>query len=149
MRRSIYLADPEGSSLYHRVRNGVAFAAEQGERRLRRRRYDTITEGIGLDRLTANFNSAACRGAIDGAIRVTDQEAVDMSRRLLQCDGIFAGSSSALNCVAALRVAKELGPGKVVVTLLCDGGHRHLSKFYDDAVLEEWGLQPPLSSVTT
>lgn len=57
--------------------------------------------------------------------------------------GLFAGSSSAVNCVAAVRVARALGPGHTVVTVLCDGGTRHLTKFWSDEVLRrQWGLTP-------
>ena len=71
---------------------------------------------------------------------ITDQEAVSMSRWLLDREGLFLGSSSALNCCAALRVAKKLGPGKTIVLLLCDGGQRHVTKFWNDDYLRTIGL---------
>ena len=86
--------------------------------------------------LCASFNVAAALPFIDSAWRVSDAEAVAMARRLLRDEGLFVGSSSALNCVGALRAARELGPGHTVVTVLCDGGARHLSRFWSDAAVE-------------
>lgn len=63
-------------------------------------------------------------------------------RYLLKYDGLFVGSSSAMNCVGAVRVAKALGPGHTIVTILCDSGMRHLSKFYNAQYLSEHGLTP-------
>lgn len=63
-------------------------------------------------------------------------------RYLLKYDGLFVGSSSAMNCVGAVRVAKALGPGHTIVTILCDSGMRHLSKFYNAEYLSEHGLTP-------
>ena len=134
----VVLADPQGSSLFHKVNAGVLYTSEQSERTLRRHRYDTITEGIGLDRVTANFN-AACPN-VDDAMRVTDREAVAMARRLFTEEGLFLGSSSALNCVAAVRVAKQLPPGSTIVTILCGGGTRECTKLYNDAFLKEHDL---------
>ncbi|KAL7753658.1 Cysteine synthase 2 [Sorochytrium milnesiophthora] len=79
---------------------------------------------------------------IDDAVRVSDREAVEMSRYLMHEEGLFVGSSSCVNLVAAVRVAKALGPGKRIVTLLCDSGSRHLTKFWNDAYLEKVGLTP-------
>lgn len=70
---------------------------------------------------------------ITTSIRVSDAEAIAMARWLVERDGIFIGSSSAVNCVAAVRTARELGPGKRIVTILCDSGTRHLSKFWREA----------------
>ncbi|KAF0684857.1 Aste57867_23202 [Aphanomyces stellatus] len=134
----VVLADPPGSSLYNKVRHNVCYAPQQSERTVKRHRYDTVAEGIGIDRLTANFLHAE----IDDAYLVTDNEAVEMARHLLREDGIFVGSSSAMNCVAATRLAKKLGPGHVIVTVLCDSGQRHLTKFWNDQHLEDtWQLQ--------
>jgi cysteine synthase len=71
------------------------------------------------------------------------QEAVDMAHFLLQNEGLWVGSSSAVNCVGAVKVARSLGRRKRVVTILCDGGSRHLSKFYHRQFLESCGLQLP------
>lgn len=100
-------------------------------------RYDTIVEGVGLDRLTENFLLAN----IDDAFSVTDQQVVEMSRFLLREEGLFVGSSSALNCVAAVLAARKLGPGHTIVTVLCDSGQRHLTKFWNqDHLMEKWNL---------
>jgi cysteine synthase len=74
---------------------------------------------------------------------VAVQEAVDMAHFLLRNEGLWVGSSSAVNCVGAVKVARKLGRCKRVVTILCDGGHRHLSKFYHQHFLESCGLRVP------
>ncbi|DBA02402.1 TPA: hypothetical protein N0F65_007221 [Lagenidium giganteum] len=134
----VFLADPPGSSLYNKVRSNVCYTPQQAEKTVRRHRYDTIAEGVGIDRLTENFLLAQ----IDDAFQATDQEIVEMSRFLLRNEGVFVGSSSALNCVAAVRAARKLGPGHVVVTVLCDSGQRHLTKFWDEEhIREQWNLE--------
>jgi cysteine synthase A len=137
----IVLVDPPGSSLYNKVEHGIAFAAEQRERHLRKHRYDTLAEGIGLDRITRNFSSGL--DCIDKAIRVTDQEAVDMAHWILRTDGLWIGSSSAMNLVGAIRTALALPEGSSVVTIVCDGGQRHATRFWDPTFIREWGLQWP------
>lgn len=117
----VVLADPPGSSLHHRVRHGVAWAPQQAERTLRRHRYDTFVEGVGADRVTANFD----RALIDDAVRVSDEETAAMAALLLREEALFVGTSSAMNCVAAVRTARALGAGHTVVTVLCDGGQRY------------------------
>lgn len=77
-------------------------------------------------------------GAVDDAVRVSDEESVDMSRYLLREEGLFVGSSSAVNVCGAVKVAERLGPGHVVVTILCDGGARHLSKFWSASYVERY-----------
>ncbi|GBG29719.1 Cysteine synthase [Hondaea fermentalgiana] len=139
----VVLADCQGSSLFHRVNDGVLYTREQAERRLRRHRDDTLCEGIGIDRLTANFETGL--PAIDEALRVSDQEVVDMSRHLLAHDGLFVGSSSALNLCAARETARRLGPGHTVVTVICGSGSRELTKLYNDAYLASRGLVSPSS----
>ncbi|ETO78126.1 hypothetical protein F444_06786 [Phytophthora nicotianae P1976] len=135
----VFLADPPGSSLYNKVRSNVCYAPQQAETKVRRHRYDTIAEGVGIDRLTENFMLAK----IDDAFKVTDQEIVEMSRFLLREEGIFVGSSSGLNCVAAVRAARKLGPGHTIVTVLCDSGQRHLTKFWNEQhIREDWQLEP-------
>ena len=61
---------------------------------------------------------------------------------LLRNEGLFVGSSAAMNCVGAVKAARALGPGHTIVTVLCDGGHRHMSKFHSPAYLTEYGLTP-------
>ncbi|KAH8052991.1 cysteine synthase [Aureococcus anophagefferens] len=131
----IYLADPQGSSLHGRVRHGVCYDARQAERFVERHRYDTIMDGVGLDRVTANFRAAR----VDDACRVSDADALTMAHYLLRFEGLFLGSSSALNCVAALRAAAELRKAHpdrddiTVVTVLCDSGHRYPQRFWNRA----------------
>ena len=139
----VYLADPQGSSLHGRVRHGVCYATQQAEQTVRRHRYDTIADGIALDRVTANFREAR----VDVAIRVADQDALVMAHYLLRFEGLFLGSSSALNCVAALRAGAELRRSTsdrlTVVTVLCDGGARYLSRFWNRDFVEKRGLSWP------
>ncbi|XP_014556370.1 hypothetical protein COCVIDRAFT_99975 [Bipolaris victoriae FI3] len=124
----VVLADPPGSGLFNRVKYGVMFDPKEREGTRRRHQVDTIVEGIGINRVTHNFDVG--RELIDDAIRVTDEQAISMARWLVEHDGIFVGSSSAVNCVAAAKLAKSLGPGHRIVTILCDSGARHLSKFW-------------------
>ncbi|KAJ2800316.1 Cysteine synthase 2 [Coemansia helicoidea] len=144
-----YLADPQGSGLANRVNHGVMFAATEREGTRRRQQVDTLVEGVGLNRLTRNFASLFRRAGadgeaclLDGAVAVSDQDAVRMARWLMAADGLFLGSSSAINCVAALNVARALGPGHTIVTVLADGGQRHLTKFWDDEAVAALGCPP-------
>ncbi|EFR02128.1 cysteine synthase 2 [Nannizzia gypsea CBS 118893] len=128
---TVVLADPQGSGLYNRVRYGVMFDTKEREGTRRRQQVDSIVEGIGINRVTANFEAG--RELVDDAVRVTDAQAIAMARWLVEKDGIFIGSSSAVNCFAAVKTALKLGPGHRVVTILCDSGTRHLSKFWAEA----------------
>lgn len=136
----IFLIDPPGSSLYNRIKRGVMYTEVEAEGKRLRNPFDTITEGIGINRLTRNFLEG--EGLIDDALRGTDMEAVEMASWLVRHDGLFVGSSSAMNCVGALKAARRLGPGHTIVTILCDGGQRHLSKFHSGKYLEDMGLSP-------
>ncbi|KAL8916146.1 MAG: hypothetical protein Q9208_008683 [Pyrenodesmia sp. 3 TL-2023] len=127
----VVLADPQGSGLFNRIKNGVMFDPLEKEGTRRRSQVDTIVEGIGINRVTANFEAG--RELIDDAIKVSDDEAMAMARWLAEKDGIFTGSSSAVNCVATVRFARQLGPGHRLGTILCDSGTRHLSKFWAQA----------------
>lgn len=134
----VVLADPEGSGLYNKVRNGVMFSNTEREGTRRRQQVDTIVEGIGINRITENFEAG--RELIDDAVKVSDLQAMKMARWLVEKDGIFIGSSSAVNCVAAVVAALALPEGSRVATILCDSGTRHLSKFWKsvgDLGLEE------------
>eukprot|EP01147_Barroeca_monosierra_P005728 gene5728-213_t len=122
----IILLDPEGSGLYSFVKGG-SFQSNG----------KSVTEGIGISRLTKNFAKAK----VDDAIRVYDQEAIDMAYYLLHHEGIFTGPSASLNIVGAVKVARQLGPGHTVVTILCDTGDRYLSTIYN----EEWLLKHKLT----
>ncbi|MFS7940825.1 putative cystathionine beta-synthase [Helianthus anomalus] len=133
-----FLVDPPGSGLFNKVTRGVMYTKEEAEGKRLKNPFDTITEGIGINRLTENFKMAQ----LDGAFKGTDIEAVEMSRFLLKNDGLFIGSSSAMNCVGAVRLARLLGPGHTIVTILCDSGMRHLSKFCNPEYLSQHGLTP-------
>lgn len=138
-----FLIDPPGSGLYNKVTRGVMYTREEAEGRRLKNPFDTITEGIGINRITKNFMMAK----LDGAFRGTDKEAVEMSRFLMKNDGLFLGSSSAMNCVGAVRAAQALGPGHTIVTILCDSGMRHLSKFFSAEYLSQYGLTPSASGL--
>ncbi|PSK37187.1 hypothetical protein C7M61_003614 [Candidozyma pseudohaemuli] len=127
----IILADPQGSGLANRVNYGVMYDTVEKEGKRRRHQVDTMVEGIGLNRLTWNFKQGEQN--IDQAFRVTDEQAVKMAKFLCVNDGYFWGLSAAVNCVAAVKTAKELGPGHDIVVIACDSGARHLSKFWKDA----------------
>jgi cysteine synthase len=120
------LADPPGSSLYAYVRSGTLRATGSG----------SITEGIGIGRVTANLAGAP----IDDAVHIDDADTVRCVYRLLHEDGLFLGSTSGINVAAAVRVARELGPGHVIVTVLCDGGAKYQSRLFNRAWLEQKGL---------
>lgn len=122
-----YLIDPTGSGLYSFVTTGE-FKAEGS----------SITEGIGINRETANFQ----RSKLDGAFRGTDQEVIEMAHYLLRQEGLFLGSSAALNVVGAMRLAQKLGTNKTIVTILCDGGGRYQSRMFNNSWLAEKGLTP-------
>jgi len=147
----IILVDPPGSVLYNKVKFNVAYASEQRERSLLRHRYDTIAEGIGLDRITHNFALGVEAGVVDDAVRISDQMAVDMAHWLLRYEDLFIGSSSAMNVFGAVVVALgdeslldvKVGPGACIVTVICDGGQRHLTRFWNRDFVRGWGLQWP------
>ncbi|CAM8997288.1 unnamed protein product [Rhodiola kirilowii] len=133
-----YLIDPPGSGLFNKVTRGVMYTKEEAEGKRLKNPFDTVTEGIGINRITQNFKMAD----LDGAFRGTDKEAVEMSSFLLKKDELFLGSSSAMNCIGAVRVAQLLGPGHKIVTILCDSGMRHLSKFHNPEYLAKHNLTP-------
>ncbi|KAG9050218.1 hypothetical protein FS837_006889 [Tulasnella sp. UAMH 9824] len=141
----VVLADPQGSGLYNKIKFGVMFNAKESEGTRRRHQVDTVVEGIGINRLTHNFELAL--PIIDDAYAVTDAEAVSMSRYLVKHDGLFLGSSSACNLVTCVRLAKKLGRGKTIVTILCDSGTRHYSKFWNDEYLGKADIPVDISIV--
>lgn len=99
----VILADPQGSGLYNKVKYGVMFDPMEREGTRRRHQVDTIVEGIGINRVTNNFEAG--RQLIDDAVRVTDDQAMAMARWLVEKDGIFLGSSSAVNCEAFIQIS--------------------------------------------
>ncbi|KAF8895734.1 tryptophan synthase beta subunit-like PLP-dependent enzyme, partial [Gymnopilus junonius] len=132
----VALADPEGSGLYNKVKYGVMYDRKESEGTKRRHQVDTVVEGIGINRLTRNIELAL--PILADAFRITDAEAVSMARYLVRHDGLFIGSSSACNLVACVKLIKQKGwtEGKTVVTILCDSGTRHYSKFWNDEYLQ-------------
>ncbi|MFB2838593.1 cysteine synthase A [Floridanema evergladense] len=121
------LADPMGSGLYSYAKTGEI--KSEGS---------SITEGIGNSRVTANMEGVP----IDDAIRVDDREAIRVIYQLLRKDGLFMGGSVGINVGAAVAIAKKLGPGHTIVTILCDGGSRYQSRLYNQEWLASKGLSP-------
>ncbi len=117
-----------GAALYHYYAHGELKA--EGE---------SITEGIGQGRITANIEGAP----IDRAYQIPDAEALPIVFDLLRHEGLCLGSSSGINVAGAIRLARELGPGHVIVTILCDYGTRYLSKLFNPAFLRSKGLPAP------
>lgn len=123
----IVLCDPMGSALFAYVKCGTL--ESEG---------DSISEGIGIKRITDNF--AGTR--VDDAVRVDDQAMVEMAYWLLRNEGLYVGGSAALNVVGAARFARTLPEGSTVVTILCDGGERYRSRLWNEAWLRENDLTP-------
>lgn len=119
------VADPMGSGLYSYVKTGE-INTEGG----------SITEGIGNSRITANMQGAPT----DDAIQIDDSTCVKMVYRLLYEEGLFMGGSVGINVAAAYALAKEMGPGQTIVTILCDSGTRYQSRLYNSEWLEAKGL---------
>lgn len=119
------IADPMGSGYYSYVKTGEIKV--EGS---------SITEGIGNSRITGNLEGAP----IDDAVQITDQECVQLIYKLLQKDGLFMGGSVGINVGAAVAMAKQLGPGHRIVTILCDGGARYQSRLFNQKWLAEKGL---------
>ena len=122
----IVLADCMGSALHSYVKTGETVMSEG----------PSITEGIGNSRVTENLAGAP----LDDAVQVADQEMVHMVFRLLREEGWFFGSSTGVNLCAAAQVARDLGPGHTVVTMLCDGGAKYQSRLFNREWLAERGL---------
>jgi cysteine synthase A len=138
----IGVADPRGAAMYNLFAHGEAKATEGG----------SITEGIGLGRVTPIIQDIK----VDKAFLIPDEEAVPVIFDLLEHEGLCLGGSSGINVAGAIRLAKELGPGKSIVTVLADNGARYQSKLFNPAFLRsknlpvpEWlerksALQPPM-----
>ena len=124
----IGLADPLGAALYSFYTTGEL--SSWG---------DSITEGIGQGRITANLENFK----VDHAFQVPDEEALPICFSLLQDEGLCLGGSSGINVAGAIRLAKELGPGKTIVTILCDGGTRYQSKLFNPSFLRSKNLPVP------
>ncbi|HMR29770.1 MAG TPA: cysteine synthase A [Geminicoccaceae bacterium] len=124
----IVCADPMGAALYNFYKHGELKA--EGS---------SITEGIGQGRITANLEGAP----VDDAVQITDAEALPIIFDLVIEEGLVLGGSSGINVAGAIRVARDLGPGHTVVTVLCDYGNRYQSKLFNPAFLRERGLPAP------
>lgn len=124
----VFLADPPGSVLYNYLKAG----------KLEREGTGSITEGIGQGRVTENLKTAL--PLFDDALHITDERTIEMVFRLLDEEGLFVGASSALNVVAAYDMAKKLGPGHTVATIISDGAYRYQSRLFSKKWLESKGL---------
>ena len=124
----IVLADPEGSALYGWVKSGDLTVLGT-----------SITEGIGQSRVPGNLEGAP----IDDAVRIDDRAALDQVFDLLIHEGLSVGGSSGINIAGAIEVARTLGPGHTIATILCDGGSRYQSKLFNPAFLREKNLPVP------
>ena len=124
----VMLADPMGSAFYNHFTRGELVA--EGS---------SITEGIGNSRITANLAGAP----IDGALRVTDEEALPVVFDLVEHEGLVLGGSSGINIAGAIKLARELGPGHTIVTILADGGARYQSKLFNPDFLRAKHLPVP------
>jgi len=124
----IGLADPYGSKLFDYYKHGELHS--EG---------NSITEGIGQGRITKNLEDVI----IDEAYKIDDKEALEIIFSLNQLEGICLGGSSGINIAGAIRMAKDMGPGHTIVTILCDYGQRYQSKIYNPDFLKEKGLPVP------
>ena len=124
----IVLADPEGSGLYGWVKSGDLTVTGS-----------SITEGIGQSRVPENLNGAP----IDDAEKIPDPEALEQVYDLMIHEGLSIGGSAGINVAAAIRVAKAMGPGHTIVTVLCDGGARYQSKLFNPEFLRAKNLPVP------
>ena len=125
---TIALADPPGAALYNYYKHGELKA--EGS---------SITEGIGQGRITSNLKDAP----VDEAFQIPDAETVAMVFDIFEHEGLCLGSSSGINLVGAVRLAKQLGPGHTIVTVLADYGTRYQSRLFNPAFLREKGLAVP------
>lgn len=126
---TIGVADPRGAAMYHLFNDGEPRVSEGG----------SITEGIGLARITPLVEQMK----VDKAYLIPDEEAVPIVFDLLEHEGLSLGGSSGINIAGAIRLAKELGPGKTIVTVLCDGGARYQSKLFNPEFLRSKKLPVP------
>ncbi len=124
----VALSDPMGSSLYSYINNKKLES-----------RGNSITEGIGTGRITKNFDKAL----IDNAFQTNDTEALNLVYDLIQKQKIILGGSSGINIAGAIKLAQEMGPGKTIVTILCDHGKRYASKIFNKDFLKSKNLPIP------
>ena len=124
----IALSDPMGSSLYNHIKNNKLESSG-----------NSITEGIGTGRITKNFDKAL----VDEAFQTNDTEALNLVYDLIEKQKIILGGSSGINIAGAIKLAKQLGPGKTIVTILCDHGKRYASKIFNKEFLKSKDLPIP------
>jgi cysteine synthase A len=124
----IALADPMGAALYNYYKHGEL--KSEGS---------SITEGIGQGRITKNLEGIE----VDDAFQIPDSEAIPIAFDLLEHEGLCMGGSTGVNVAGAIRLAKQMGPGHVIVTILCDYGTRYASKLFNPAFLREKNLPVP------
>jgi cysteine synthase len=124
----IALADPMGANMYNYYAHGEL-----------RSEGSSITEGIGQSRITANLEGAF----VDRQFQIPDREAIPIMFNLLKNEGLCVGTSSGINVAGAIRLAREMGPGHTIVTLLCDSGLRYMSRLFDPEFLRSKGLDVP------
>jgi cysteine synthase len=125
----IGIADPRGAAMYNLFKTGEAKSTEGG----------SITEGIGLGRVTPIIEDIK----VDKAYLIPDEEAVPIIFDLLEHEGLCLGGSSGINIAGAIHLARQLGPGKTIVTVLCDAGHRYQSKLYNPEFMRSKNLPVP------
>ena len=126
----IACADPHGAAMYEYYKHGEAKTSAGG----------SITEGIGLGRVTAVIESA---GKVDEAYLISDEEAVNLIYDLAEHEGLCLGGSSGINVAGAIRLARQLGPGHTIVTILCDTGGRYQSKLFNPEFMRSKKLPVP------
>lgn len=121
-------ADPDGAAVYSWIKHGELKAAGS-----------SITEGIGLGRVSGNLAGAR----IDDAFNIPDSEWLPVLWELISAEGLYVGGSTGLNVAGAIRLARQLGPGHTIVTILCDSARTYESKLFNREYLESRGLSPP------
>ncbi len=124
----IALSDPMGSSLYSHIKNNKLESSGS-----------SITEGIGTGRITKNFEKAL----VDEAFQTDDIEALNLVYDLIEKQKIILGGSSGINIAGAIKLAKKMGPGKTIITILCDHGKRYASKIFNKEFLKSKNLPIP------
>jgi len=124
-----WLADPPGSVLHSYIQSGGKLIARSG---------GSITEGIGQGRVTDNLKTET--NLLSNSLMISDEKSIEMVYRLLDEEGLYLGASTALNVVAAKEMAEKLGPGKTIVTVLCDGAYRYAERLFSKQWLEQKNL---------
>jgi cysteine synthase A len=122
-------ADPHGFAMYEWFKHGIAKSTPG----------DSITEGIGIGRVTPVIETAK----VDDAFLISDEEAVSIVYDIAEHEGLFLGGSTGINIGGAIRLAKQMGPGHTIVTILCDSGTRSLSKLYNPTFMRSKSLPVP------